>query len=165
MRRLTLEIVAATALTLGAILSLASGANASDVMVSSAYARASAVSTAKAGSVYMTVMNHGAETDRLIGIRTDAARTASLHETVTENGVTSMSEIKTLDLAPGAVQELKPNGMHVMLTGLNGPLKSGSTIKLTLVFERSGEIAVDVPVGGVAASGEDHTTHTGVSPN
>ena len=66
MRKLVLEILAATALTLGAILALTPGVLASDVMVKEAFARASAVSTAKAGAVYMTLTNQAATPDRLL---------------------------------------------------------------------------------------------------
>lgn len=153
MRRLTLEIAVATALTLGAILSLASRANANDVMVSGAYARASAVSTAKAGSVYLTVVNHGAETDRLVGVRSDAAESAAIHQTAEDNGVMTMREVTALDLAPGATQEFQPGGTHIMLTGLKSPLRQGDMLHLTLVFEKTGEISIDVPIGSVAATG------------
>ena len=68
MRRIVLEIAVATLLTLGAVVSLAAAAMASDVMVMNAYARASATPAAKSGAVYLTIMNHGTEPDRLIGV-------------------------------------------------------------------------------------------------
>jgi hypothetical protein len=166
MRNLKFEIALASALTLGAVVSLAAGANASDVMISSAYARASAVPTAKSGAVYMTVMNHGGTQDRLVDIRTDVAKNASLHETVIADGVAKMREIEALDLTPGASAEMAPNGMHIMLTGLKGPLKQGESFQITLVFEKAGEISVTVPVGDVAASGtQDHGTHGASADN
>lgn len=165
MHRLILEFATAAALTLGAIVSLASEAIASDVMVSGAFARASAVSTAKTGAVYFTMMNHGAEPDRLVAAASDASASASLHQTSMENGVATMSEVPSLDLPPGGQVKLEPGGNHVMLMGLKSPLKQGDTIHLTLTFERAGDIVVEVPVGGVASTGEDHSAHTGESGN
>ena len=39
-----------------------------------------------------------------------------------------------------------------MLVGLKKPLKEGDHFILTLKLERAGDVAIDVPVGGVAAS-------------
>jgi copper(I)-binding protein len=148
-----------TALFLASLVLLASMAIANDVMVSGAYARASAVATAKTGVVYLTVMNHGAAPDRLIGVKTPAATEASLHETVQENGVARMQAVPALEIGPGASVEFSPNGLHVMLIGLTQPLKKGESLRLTLVFERAGEVAIDVPIGDVAAGSMDHSDH------
>ena len=152
MRKLVLEICAATALTLGAILALAPGVMASDVMVMGAFARASAVSTATSGVVYMTLTNHGATADRLISITTPAAGMAMLHESVDAGGVASMKEMPGLEIPAGGSVEMKPGSLHIMLMGLNAPLKKGDTLKLMLTFEHAGQVDVDAKVGDVAQS-------------
>jgi periplasmic copper chaperone A len=150
MRKLALELFAATALTIGAILALAPGVMASDVMVMGAFARASAVSTATSGVVYMTLTNHGAVADRLMAISTPAAGMAMLHESGQEGGVASMKEMSSLEIPAGGSLEMKPGGLHIMLMGLNAPLKKGDTLKLTLTFEHAGQVAVDAKIGDVA---------------
>jgi copper(I)-binding protein len=50
-----------------------------------------------------------------------------------------------------------------MLMGLRAPLKEGQSIRLTLTFEKAGDIEVEVPVGGVAATAGDHSNHTGAA--
>ncbi len=156
MRRIVLEVLTATALTLGAIIALPSGVLASDVMVTQAFARASAVPTAKAGTVYMTLMNHGTEMDRLLSITTEAAATAELHETKEVDGIVKMLPIDALDIANGGSVELKPGGLHIMLMGLNAPLKKGGTLKLQLIFERAGPVDVVAQIGEVAAEAHAH---------
>lgn len=155
MRKLVLEILVATALTFAAILALAPGVRASDIMVMDAFARASAVPTAKAATAYLTLMNHGAAPDRLLSITTDAAESAQLHQTTDENGIAKMRAVESLELPAGAMVELKPGGLHVMMTGLKAPLVEGGSITLRLTFEKAGEVEVQVPVGAVAA-GHDH---------
>lgn len=152
MRRLVLELSAAIGLTIAAAVSVVNAAHAGDVMVTEAFARASATPVAKAGAVYFTIRNDGAEADRLTAIQTDAARTAMLHENVEENGVVSMRHVEALTLAPGETVTLSPQKMHVMLMGLKAPLKKGGHLTVTLTFEKAGDVKVDVPVGGVAAS-------------
>ena len=153
MRKLTFEILAAMALTLAAILALASGVLANDVMVMDAFARASATPRASSAVAYMTLTNRGAEADRLLSIATDKAAMAHLHGTKSLDGVVSMEAMETLDLAPGQTVEMKPGGLHIMLMGLKAPLQKGSKLSLELSFEKAGKITVDVPVGGVAATG------------
>jgi copper(I)-binding protein len=53
-----------------------------------------------------------------------------------------------------------------MLRELMQKLDAGTTVPLTLVFERAGEVTLDVPVKGMAAgmshsgsTGGDHQTH------
>ena len=96
MRKSILEILAAAALTLAAILSLAAGARANDIMVTGAYARASASPTAKAGAVYFHIVNHGAAADRLLGASAAIAGRAMMHRSETKDGMTMMSDgVKT----------------------------------------------------------------------
>lgn len=151
MRRLILEFAFATGLTVAAVIAVVVEAHAGNVMVSGAYARASATPTAKAGAVYFTIHNEAATADKLTGVATDAAQSAMLHENVEENGVVSMRHLMELPIAPNETVKLDQKKLHVMLMGLKAPLKKGEHISLTLTFEKAGEIKVDVPVGTVAA--------------
>ena len=150
MSRILLEVSLAIALTIGAILASVSGANANELMVSAAFARASATSMAKSGAAYVSVVNQGTEADRLLSISTPAARSAELHTTVMAGDVMKMIASGEIEVAAGGMLEMKPGGLHVMLMGLIAPLKQGETIEMTLRFEKAGEIKVMVPVGGVA---------------
>jgi periplasmic copper chaperone A len=150
MRKLALELLTATALTLGAILALTRAVLASDVMVIGAFARASAVSNATSGVVYMTLTNHGATPDKLVSITTPVAGIAMLHESKEDGGVATMMDMSGLDIPAGGSVEMKPGGIHIMLMGLKAPLKKGDTLKLTLSFEHAGNVEVEAKIGGVA---------------
>lgn len=150
MRKIVIEVAAAIALTLAAILALATGADASSVMVMKAYARASATPAAETGAAYVSVMVHGGA-DRLIAVSTPAAKMAGLHETRQVDGVMKMQHVDGIDVPADGMLEMKPGGYHIMLMGLNAPLKEGDEIDLTLTFEKAGEVKVKAKVGGVAA--------------
>lgn len=62
------------------------------------------------------------------------------------SGEMTMQEVEFIDLPAGTAVELKPGGYHVMIIGLVNPLEVGQTIQITLVFEKAGEITIDVPV-------------------
>jgi copper(I)-binding protein len=162
MRKLVLEVLAATALTLGAILASTPGVLASDVMVRDAFARASAVSTAKAGAVYMTLTNQGARPDRLLQITTPSAASAEVHESAENDGVATMRPVEGLEIPAGGSVDLKPGGHHVMLVGLKAPLKKGDMITLQLKFEHAGLVDVVAHVGDVA---EEHAHTDGSTGN
>jgi len=151
MRRLIPELVTATALTLAAILTTVADAKANDVIVSDAFARASATPTAETGVVYVTIANKGAAPDQLTGVATDAAQMAHLHKSEMKDGVASMSPVGSLTIAPGETVVMKPGGLHIMLMGLKAPLKKGDHLGLDLTFAKAGTIHADVPVGGVGA--------------
>ena len=118
-----------------------------DIKIEGAWARPSP-KMAAAGAAYMTIRNTGGEADRLISGQTPAANVIELHETlIDENGVMKMRPKEGGIEAPaGGSAELHPGGMHIMLINLKKPLETGDVIPLTLTFEKSGEMTIDVPV-------------------
>lgn len=156
MRKLVLEVLTATALTLGSILASTPGVLANDVMVKGAFARASTVPTAKAGAVYMTLSNQAAGPDKLLQITTESAASAEVYENAEKDGVATMRPVEALEIPAGGSVDLKPGGYHIMLMGLKAPLKKGGMIMLQLKFEHAGLVDVMAHVGDVA---EEHA-HT-----
>lgn len=157
MNKLIVEIAAASALTLGAVIALASGAHAAcpALKVIDAFARASATPLAKTGAVYFSLVNQSAGETRLVSVATARAERTMLHETKLSDGVASMVHIESIALPPGARVDLAPGGTHVMLTGLTAPLKRGESIPITLTFENGCSVTADVPVGSVAQAAAD----------
>jgi copper(I)-binding protein len=156
MNRILIELAVAIALTIGAIIASVTGASANELMVSGAFARASATPMAKSGAAYVTLMNHGSETDRLLSVSSPSAESAAVHSTTMDGDVMKMEETGPVELQPMGMIEMKPGGMHIMLMGLKAPLKKGDTLELTLTFEKAGDMKVQVPVGDIAADGHDH---------
>jgi hypothetical protein len=86
--------------------------------------------------------------DRLIAAATDAAERAELHTHVEDpSGMMQMLNVPEGFAIPAqGRRDLARGGDHVMLMGLTRPLKDGDRIALTLTFERSGPVTLDVPV-------------------
>lgn len=118
-----------------------------EIVVKDPYAR---VSTANAvtGAAFMGLMNTGAEDDRLIAVRSDAAERVELHTHLQDaSGVMRMVEVEDGIAVPaGGMAMLARGGDHVMFLGLTKPLAHGDRVDVTLVFEKAGEIAVTIPV-------------------
>jgi copper(I)-binding protein len=117
----------------------------SGITVSHSWARATAPS-AKNGAAFLTITAPPSLSDKLIVARSPAAERVQLHRHVMENGIAKMQSIAAIEVAPGKAVTLDPHGLHLMLVGLKSPLKEGDRITLTLVFEKSGDLPVEVPV-------------------
>ena len=131
------------------------------MQVDKAWARATPARSTD-GVAYLRITNKSPAPDRLIAASTPVAAAASLHESKVEKGIMKMRALEAVTLAPGQTVEFKPNGEHVMLTGLKQPLKQGDTFPLTLKFEKAGEIAVTVKVeraGAMTMSSGDGMMH------
>jgi copper(I)-binding protein len=114
------------------------------ITVDKVWARPSA-GAAKTSAAYFTVSDAG-KPDRLTGVSTPAAAMAELHETINDNGIMKMRGVPGIALEPGKPVIFAPGGYHVMLMGLKQPLKVGDTFPLTLTFEHSAPVTVNVPV-------------------
>jgi copper(I)-binding protein len=147
--------IAALALSTPLVAVLAMGEH-QGIMVMEPFARETPPNAQVAGA-YMTLMNHGAD-DRLIGASTDAAARVEIHNHTMENGVMRMREVEGgLSLPKGETVTLQPGGLHVMLMGLEAPLKQGETLDLTLEFESGETIDVSVPVKKIGAAAGSST--------
>lgn len=118
-----------------------------EISVTDPYAR-SAMATAQTGAAFMTIENTGAADDRLVAARSDAADRVELHtHEETGDGVMRMREVEEGFVIPsGGAHALQRGGDHVMFLGLSQPFVQGKTVPVTLVFERAGEVELEIPV-------------------
>lgn len=133
-----------------AMLGCACAAAAADApAVEGAWARATPPG-AQAGAVYLTL--HGGRTaDRLTGASTPRAAMAHLHSVVAAAGTMQMRAVDGIDVPAGATVRLAPNGLHLMLMGLDQALAAGERFPLTLHFAKGGDRTAEVEVRPAAA--------------
>ena len=97
-------------------------------------------------AAYMLLRNSGDESDRLVSATSDAAESVEMHVSQTENDVTSMRPVESIEVPAGGETELKPGGLHIILVGLKHELKVGDTVRLALTFEKAGTLSVEAEV-------------------
>lgn len=115
-------------------------------VIADAWAAATAEGV-KVSAGYMTITNPGDIADRLVSASTPAAGKTELHLMENENGVMKMRQAADGIAAPaGGAVNFAPGGTHVMFFDLPAPLKDGTTIPVTLTFEKSGPIEVQFAV-------------------
>ncbi|PWS38130.1 hypothetical protein DFH01_02175 [Falsiroseomonas bella] len=105
------------------------------------------------GAGFMTIRNAGTTPDRLVAARAGIARVVELHTHVREGDVMRMRPVPAIEVPAGGTVTLQPGGLHLMLIGLNAALEQGSSVPVTLVFERAGEIAIELKVESAGARG------------
>jgi len=93
------------------------------------------------------VIEGGTEADRLVSARSPRAQHVEFHESTEEGGLMRMRELAAVPVAGGATLRFAPNGLHLMLIGLDRPLRDGERVPLTLVFERAGPRSLELLVG------------------
>ena len=156
-KRVKLQILAAIALTIGAIVAFSISVRAGNLQIEHIHAPAS-IGAAKTGAAYFAIINDTNSAKRLISAATTAARKAELHNHLMEDGVMKMRKVEALDIPAGGRVMLKPGGYHLMMFGLRQPLKEGASFELQLTFERAGVMTLKVPVKSRDHKPMDHSS-------
>ncbi|OGW43388.1 MAG: hypothetical protein A2X57_04960 [Nitrospirae bacterium GWD2_57_8] len=91
-------------------------------------------------SVFMNIVNSGGK-DVLLSSKTDVKGTVTeLHDI--KDG--KMVKVERIDVPSSGIGQLKSGSLHIMIFNLPKDLKPGSSIRLVLVFEKAGEMALTV---------------------
>jgi len=101
---------------------------------------------AKVAVGYMEIRNHGTQPDRLLSASTALAQRVEMHITRQEGEVVKMRQVKSFEVPARERYELRPGGAHLMLVDIARPLKKGERFAMKLVFERAGELEVELEV-------------------
>lgn len=102
---------------------------------------------AQVGVGYMKITNEGTQADRLIGITSPGARKVAIHDMVHVGDVMKMRQLENgIEIKPGEMVELAPQGKHVMFEELTAPLAKGDRLKSKLIFEKAGSIDVEFAI-------------------
>lgn len=124
------------------------------VTVSNPWVRAT-VAQQQASGVFMDLRSMH-DNAQLVGVKTEAASSAEVHEMRMQDNVMKMRAVTSVNLPSGQTVSLKPGGYHIMLTGLKKPLVAGESLDLTLeVVHEDGakeSIAVRAPVRALAST-------------
>ena len=97
-------------------------------------------------AAYMLLQNKSSTPDKLLRVESDVAEAVELHISEMQGEVMTMRPLEFVEVPAKSEAELKPGGMHIMLIGLKKDLKAGEKFDLVLVFEKAGEINVQVEV-------------------
>jgi len=80
--------------------------------------------------------------DTVVGIVTEAAESASVHETRQHEGTMHMAALPTVAVPAGTSVTLAPLGTHVMLLRLRRALRAGDTAAFAFVLSSGDTVPV-----------------------
>ena len=155
MKRYKLQFLAAIALTIGAIVAFSISGKAGGLQIDQPFAPAS-IGAGKTGAIYFVLINGTGTDEKLIAASTPAARKAEVHTHLMEDGIMKMRKVDGLEVPAGKHVMFKQGGHHLMLFGLDKPLKEGDTIVVELQFENTGTMSITVPVKPFGHKMMDH---------
>ncbi len=104
---------------------------------------------ATAGAFYMVIRNPSDEADRLLSARSPACGIIELHESYqTPEGAMGMRPVPggSIEIPAKSQVELKVGGLHLMCIDKLEEFKAGSRIPVTLMFEKSGAMTLEVEI-------------------
>ncbi|MGF6151362.1 copper chaperone PCu(A)C [Pseudomonas fluorescens] len=99
-------------------------------------------------AAYFVIHNNGKSADRLLSVASPIAGKAELHEHVMQNDLMKMQQVPSVEIPAGGDITFAPMAWHVMLLELKDRslLRDGKRFPLTLHFEKSGDVTVEVAV-------------------
>lgn len=142
MKRILFIILATVMFVLSAC---QSAQTSTELTVNDAWARSALQGNPTA--IYFVINNPTDEEDVLLTASTDASIMTELHmSSMDASGVMKMTPQENVPVPAKSEVIFKQGGLHVMLMNIKKDLKPGDTVKLTLNFEKAGQIVLDVPV-------------------
>ena len=118
------------------------------IQIVSAWAQASIGSN---GAAYITLINHGRTTTKLVTANTAIAERAELHRNQIIDNIVKMQHLSHIEIKPGRKLKMQPSELHVMLFGLKHKLQKGDKFSLNLIFENEYSINALVSVREIGA--------------
>ena len=110
----------------------------------------------------MKIMNHSEGSDRLVGVKSDIAKKTELHTHLKDdNGVMRMVHIdEGIKIGPMKEHSLVRGGQHIMFMGLKEPFEAGKIISVILLFEKAGNITIEIVVDQDRKDKKQSHSHT-----
>lgn len=98
---------------------------------------------------YVTLRNNDKLDHALVKAMSPAAQVTELHTVVDESGMKKMRPVPKMDIKAGGETRLQPGGLHIMLIGLQQPLREGANVPITLTFEDGSSKKITTPVRAI----------------
>ena len=107
-------------------------------------------------SAYFMLKNTGDESVSIVGATSNIARKVELHAHIMEGEVMSMVKQDKVNVGAGEVVHFQPGGFHLMMFGLQRPLKKDEAIDIQLVTSEGENLTFSAIVKEPSASKHKH---------
>ena len=107
-------------------------------------------------AAFMTLRNASSTDHAVVSAESPAAGIVELHTHVMEDGMMRMRQVERIEVPARGMTVLKPGGLHVMLMRVEGTLKHGDKVSVTLVFEDGSKKEIEAPVRKIVTKMQHH---------
>jgi copper(I)-binding protein len=95
---------------------------------------------------YFNAKNSGTDTVTLSGAASKQYGAVMLHQTTHKDGMSRMSSVEGVDIAPGQMLQFKPGGYHIMLEKPAAQIKVGDVVPMQFLFTSGQKAEADCEV-------------------
>jgi periplasmic copper chaperone A len=103
------------------------------------------VSPDRPAAGYFTVEGGSAPVD-LVAVTADLAQRVEMHQTVKEDGLTTMKELIRAPVPVQGKLEFKPGGNHLMIWNINGAAVRAGRLPMVFIFSNNDRIIFDLTI-------------------
>jgi hypothetical protein len=109
------------------------------------------------GVLYFTIQQDAGKENTLAAVHVDGVGRAEMHESKTENGVTTMAPVQSVAFSKDKPAEFKAGGYHVMLFDIASTLKAGKEVEVTFTLANGDKVSTFATVQAAGGDmGMDH---------
>jgi periplasmic copper chaperone A len=101
---------------------------------------------AMATAAFMVLKNSGDKDVKLVKAENSASKITELHTHLNEGGMMKMRQVPAIEIRAKGSTTLEPGGLHIMMIDLNGPLKDGAKVAITLGFDDGSSKSIEAPI-------------------
>lgn len=138
----------ALAMTFVVALSAGNAFAAQGIAISDAWIRALPAGVPSGG--YFTLHNGGQKPLTLTGASSPACGMLMLHRSENRGGMSAMTDVAGVDVAPGATLSFAPGGYHLMCMNAGAAIHPGATVPVTLTFKDGTTVTANFAVRNAA---------------
>ena len=97
-------------------------------------------------AAYGSLMNHGSDTVTIVDVTSTTGTEAQMHDVIADGDQRKMTQLNSVDIAPGESLVFEPSGRHIMLLGITDAPEEGSDLALCALSAMGTEACTRAPV-------------------
>ncbi len=138
-------------------------ADSNALRVENPYARA-VPPTAQNSGAFMVLRNDSDQPIKVVDAESDVSKVTELHTHIHDKGVMRMRRVESIEVPAHGTVALQPGGYHVMLIGLEHPLKPGDPVHIDLTLGDGSKESIDLEARQTGMAPMQHMKHKGHMP-
>lgn len=95
---------------------------------------------------YFELRNNGDVDRELMGAASETFAGVHLHQSVEQDGTTTMQPVSSVSIPAGGRVAFEPSGYHLMLMQRRKDLEVGDRVAITLIFDNGGEQSTEFTI-------------------